>query len=60
MHPKDNNENALLKQSSEPVVEEIVILARAARHMSEEDRRTMLDMAKLMFKKAFQEADKDL
>jgi transcriptional regulator with XRE-family HTH domain len=58
MRPTADVENKA-SDKPEPQAEEIVILARAARHMSEEDRKTMLDMAKLMFKKAFQEADKE-
>ena len=58
MHPAPDTENKVTEKP-EPQAEEIVILARAARHMSEEDRKTMLDMARLMFKKAFQEAEKE-
>ena len=43
----------------EPPNERITILARAARHMSTEDQEKLLDVARIMFRKAFDEADKE-
>ena len=36
--------------------DEIVILSRAAKNMTPEDRQKLLDMAKLMFREAFDES----
>ena len=50
------------QQPSPPPVqqnEKITILARAARHMSAEDQEKLLDVARIMFKKAFDEAEKE-
>ena len=43
----------------EPPNERITILARAARHMNEEDQARLVEVARIMFKKAFDEADKE-
>ena len=58
MHP-DPNAVSDEPTTPEPQNEKIVILARAARHMSTEDQDKLLDVARIMFKKAFDEADKE-
>ncbi len=45
--------------AKEPENERITILARAARHMNVEDQVKLVEMAKLMFKKAFDEVEKE-
>lgn len=49
----DVSVNYLLGTEEEEYADEIIILNRAAKKMSEEQRKQLLNMAKLMFKEAF-------
>lgn len=56
MHPEPES---LEPVSPPPANEKITILARAARHMDPADQEKLIEVARIMFKKAFDEADKE-